>query len=136
MESTGIYAKYGKEKFGGYARVLLEIELGGEHSSVEVVLNDDEWNNQLRGSNYSDWLEGAIYGVEFALLLAGICGASVEIKMIAGLDTDSSPTNIAAAAADAVWKAVGFHVPNEITQQINQAVLAGWEPPCQLRKFS
>ncbi len=132
MKSEGTFAKYGK---GGYARVLIEIVLGGEVLSVEIMLNDDEWNNQLRTGDFDYWLEGAVYGVQFALRVAGVTAASVEIKRIVGLMVDTIPTNIAAAAADAVWKAINFDVPKQITHNINQAVLIGWKNPHVLQKF-
>lgn len=132
MESEGTFARQGK---GGYARVLIEIDLQAPHSIVEVALNDDEWNNQLHRGNFDDWFKGAIYGVRFALRVAGISTAAVRIKRIVGLEVDSNPTNIAAAAADAVWKAVEFDVPPEVTNKIIQAVLEAWKCSCQLQPF-
>ncbi len=67
--------------------------------------------------------------------LANIQAASVQIRRIVGLEVDSNPTNIAAAAADAVWQAVEFDVPQEVMNRINRAVLEGCKGSYQLHLF-
>ena len=108
--------------------MLLDIDLSANTLSVEIALNDDKWNDQLRAHNYADWLAGAMYGAKFALRLAGV-SAAVKIRRIVGTNVDTNPANIAAATADAVWKAVGFEIPQAIMKRISQAVLEGWELP-------
>lgn len=123
MRSKGVFIKSGK---GGMARVELKIDLEASTPGVTVELNENVWNAEIKKGAFPDWIEGAVYGAEFALRLAEISSASVRIVVIAGLLTDSTATNVAAAAANAVWNAVNFEVPQEVTDRINQAVLVEW----------
>ncbi|WP_105484097.1 hypothetical protein [Abditibacterium utsteinense] len=87
-------------------------------------------------SPHPKWLEGAVYGVEFALRLAEVSSAFVRVVRAIGVEVDTTSTNVAAAAADAVWKAVKFEVPEKVTDKIRQAVLVEWNHMKQgLQKF-
>jgi hypothetical protein len=81
---------------------------------------------------YEDWKQGAVLGVAFALWTAGNTDSAVTITKIEGMTSDSNATIIAAAAMDAVWKALSFTPEPALTTQIEQSVVASWSLPSNL----
>lgn len=53
------------------------------------------------------------------------CG--VTIVRILGMTTDTNPTIVAAAAADATWNALGFAPRASVRQRVESVVLRSWE---------
>jgi len=115
----GEFAKYRS----GYARVLIEFETDSKSTLVEIDLDkNDQWNKQLFEGNFNNWLEGAIYGAKFGLEIADISNVHIKIKRIVGQIVDTNSTTIAAATANAVWKAVSFEPSDSLTNHIEEIV--------------
>jgi hypothetical protein len=80
-------------------------------------------------TGYEDWKAGARAGVGFALSVAALPPARVTIRRISGLSTDTNPTVVGAAAALALWRAVGFTPPAHTVERLSAAALASWQRP-------
>ena len=78
---------------------------------------------------YEDWKAGGRAGVDFAVSVAALPTARVTIVRIAGLTTDTNPTVVGAAAAFALWQAVGFSPPAEVIGRLEATVFASWQLP-------
>lgn len=130
--AEGKYAKFSK---GGYARVLLEVERPSPQPSVHVELDDHEWNDQLRGGRFADWIAAARYGAEFGLRIADVTDARVTVRRIVALLVDATSTTIAAAAADAVWRATEFTPAHSLRERIEATACAGAKEPWKLLRF-
>jgi hypothetical protein len=81
---------------------------------------------------YDDWKAGGRAGVDFALSVAALPPVRVTILRIAGLTTDTNPTIVGAAAAFALWQAVGFSPPAHVIERLEAAVFASWQRPHDL----
>lgn len=113
----------------GYAaRVVVEVEPGAD--GIVVACSGPGWARQgaieqASADGYADWKAGAVAGVAFALRIMGVdCG--VRVVLIEGMTTDTNPTIVAAAAARAVWQAIGFTPASELTRRIEAEVLGSW----------
>jgi hypothetical protein len=78
---------------------------------------------------YTDWKAGAAAGVRFACAIAEIPRAHVIVGRISGLGMDTNPSTVAAAAALAVWHAVGFEPAPSVVAQMEAHVFLSWRHP-------
>jgi hypothetical protein len=68
--------------------------------------------------------------VAFALSVAGDPAVRVVITKIEGLSgTDTNPTIVGAAAALAMWRALGFEPPSEVIERLEAVVFESWRRP-------
>jgi hypothetical protein len=109
---------------GGYGRVHVSRSDADSPLSVEVILDDHEWNDQLRDGGFSDWQDASIYGVRYALEQAGIRQGRWTVCRIIGLLVDTTPTIVAVAAARAAWSFAGFSPPQDLDDRLQQLALA------------
>ena len=116
----------------GYAaRGAVEIEAGAATNEIRLVLTGFGSSRQgdiedASAEGYADWAAGAKTGRAYALRVAERSDCSVTIRGISGLSTDTDPTIVAAAAADAVWKALNY-VPSETVRQgVERVTLRSW----------
>lgn len=85
---------------------------------------------------YELWKAGARAGVEHALAVAAVSPARVTIKRISGLTTDTNPTVVGAAAALALWRAVGFSPSRDVVERLEAAAFTSWRrPPDEIPRF-
>jgi hypothetical protein len=106
---------------GGYARVHLEADLTEDRLEVVVDLDSHGWNNQIREGSFGDWEEGTVYGVRYGIETAGIRSGYWRIRRIVGLIVDTTPMFLAFAAAQAVWKIVGYSPSEDHIRQMTEA---------------
>jgi len=123
-----------KDRLPYVANVEIEILPAVDGPFITVATDGSGWIAQgyieEAGKNgYLSWKAGAVAGVEFALQVCGNPRYAVAIRKIEGMQTDTNPTVVAAAAADAVWKALGFQPPEEVTACIEQKVFSSWSLP-------
>ena len=57
---------------------------------------------------FEPWKQGAIAGVRHALWVARRADVAVIVHRIFGTLADTTPATVAAAAADSVWKSLGY----------------------------
>lgn len=76
-----------------------------------------------------DWKAGATAGVLFALDAAGVSDAQVVVTRISGLETDTNPSAVGAAAAFAVWRALACAPPEDTLKRIEDVVRASRDQP-------
>lgn len=133
MISRGLFAR--QLKVGGcYGAVEVEIDLHSFVTSISVQTHGDGFRSQgyieeVPAQGYEDWKQGAVLGVAFALWTAKQRECGVVITKIEGLTSDTNPTIIAAAAMDAIWKAIEYTPESTLTSQILQNILMSWELP-------
>src|SRR5579863_8866347 len=102
---------------GFAARVTVDFTTNASSPTIRVDLSGEGWTRQgdledASSQGYGDWALGAEYGVAYALRVAGRTDCSVIVSRITGASTDTNPTVVAAAAADAVWKALQYTPPD------------------------
>ena len=81
---------------------------------------------------YDDWKGGAVAGSKYALRQANRTDCSVTVTRITGLTTDTNPSIVAAAAAFAVWDAIGYKPSASQLEFIQEAALTSWDKPHDL----
>jgi hypothetical protein len=116
------------------AKVALTVDLASGEFQVEFDCNGRGWTAQghleeVPAHGYDDWKAGAVAGVRFACVEAGIPNARVVVNLISGMITDTNPTIVAAAAALAVWKAFQFEPTSDTVELIEASVFRSWESP-------
>jgi hypothetical protein len=109
-------------------RVAVVVDLDSPDRSVHFQCTGSGWIAQghleeVPAVGYDDWKAGARAGIEFALSVAAKQSACVHVTRIVGMTTDSNPSSLAAAAAFAVWKALG-HNPSPTALEELEAVVA------------
>ena len=114
-----------------FAEVALEVDLTGELAVTRCECAGGGFAAQgqletVTPEGYDDWKAGARAGVDFAASIAALPPARVTIVRIAGLTTDTNPTVVGAAAACALWQAVGFSPPAHVIDRLEAAVFASW----------
>lgn len=123
------------------AEVALEVELAGEPRATRCASAGSGFVGQghleeVPSEGYDHWKAGGRAGVDFAVSVAALSEARVTIVRIAGLTTDTNPTVVGAAAALALWQAIGFSPPAHVIARLEAAVFASWQrPPGQVPKF-
>jgi len=111
----------GKSSFG---RVTLQVE-ESQTSGVRFACDGEGYISQgyleeAPPAGYDDWKVGAAVGALFAL--HGLNHkASLVITKVEGLTSDTNPSFLAAAAAEAVWKALGGPVDNADRSVVEKA---------------
>jgi hypothetical protein len=105
-----------------------------ESSGLEVRCSGSGFKSQgnleeAPAEGYDDWKAGALAGARYALELAGRPEGGVLITRIAGFTTDTNPTIVGAAAAFAVWEALGYRPSPDEIERIEKLVFASWEQP-------
>lgn len=78
---------------------------------------------------YTAWKAGAAAGARFACTTAGLPRAHVIVSRVSGLSTDTNPSIVAAAAALAVWNAVGFTAAPSVVARMEAHVFSSWRHP-------
>ncbi len=119
----------------GYgARVEVDIEEYPPQPYVRVQTSG--WESPRQGdvfdvpaTGFDDWKQGAIEGVTYALKVGDQQHCGVTITHIVGLITDTNPTVVAAAAMDAVWKALSIEPPRDIMARVQDMVFQSWDIP-------
>jgi hypothetical protein len=128
-EATARFAR--QTKSGGFfAEVSVEVEPAAQ-PSVTIKTEGEGFRRQgtlesVPAEGYEDWRAGAVIGARFALRVAEVA-AVVLITRISGLSTDTNPSIVAAAAALAVWKALGVQPQPEAREQVEQVAFESWK---------
>jgi hypothetical protein len=113
------------------ARVELEVDTSAAATDISLQCSGEGWVEQgcledVSETGYEPWKGGARAGVQFALQVAGV-SATVVIRRITGMVTDTNPTAVAAAAADAIWNALDFKPSKEVADHL-ESVVTGSSP--------
>lgn len=118
------------------AAAVVEVELNSTAEGPFVVVQTDGEGWTAQGDiesvpriGYDDWKAGAVAGVQYALRVCGNPAYAVVIRSICGMQTDTNPTVVAAAAINAVWKALAFQPSDDVTACIEQKVFSSWSMP-------
>ena len=133
VASAGKFTHYKNSK--SYAATV-ELELSPSSNGTSITVQTDGQGFTRQGyieeasrNGYPHWKKGAVAGVEYALRVCGNPQYVVVITRIRGAHTDTNPTIVAAAAMNAVWKALSFQPPEELISCIEQKVLNSWSIP-------
>ena len=133
MLVEGRFARYKIDK--PYAAVV-EVELNSTAEGPFVVVQTDGegWTGQgaiesVPRIGYDNWKAGAVAGAQYALQACGNPTYAVVIRSIRGMQTDTNPTVVAAAAINAVWKALAFQPSDAVIACIEQKVFSSWSMP-------
>jgi hypothetical protein len=109
----------------------VEIDLDPDSAviSIDVKTHGEGYRGEgdfegIPAQGYEDWKQGAVLGVAFALWTAGQSGCAVVITKIVGTNADTTPTTIAIAAMDAVWKALSYTPESNLTEKIGECLEA------------
>jgi hypothetical protein len=70
---------------------------------------------------------GAIAGAQYALNKCKKTHYGVTIMKIEGLTTDTNPIIVGFATMDAIWKAIGYKVPEEINNRVRELAIQSWD---------
>jgi hypothetical protein len=118
-------------KAGYIAFVKLEVE--SEWNGLEIITDchgkgftSQGYIEEVPANGYDDWKRGAVNGVKFALEAINKHNTKVVITHIEGLTTDTNPTIVSAAAARALWNALGISVPEKTEKNLQVHVLQSW----------
>lgn len=129
-------AKFARVKVGlpHFAEVAVVVDPAAGDFAVDLRCSGLGWTGQgyledAPAHGYDDWKAGATVGATSACGVAGLAGARVTVERISGLLTDTNPTIVAAAAALAVWNAIGFQPPPPIFERLEAQVFASWQRP-------
>lgn len=119
---------------GCFGAVEVEIQPNSGPMSIAVQTHGEGFHSQgyiedVPEQGYESWKQGAVLGVAFALWTMGYRSCAVRVTKIEGLTSDTNPTIIAAAAMDAVWKALAFTPDPTTKAQIEQSVVESWNLP-------
>lgn len=112
------------------AIVELDVDTDANNTSIADRCAGDGWVAQgyledASAGRYEDWKAGARVGVEFALQVSNVT-ANVVVRRITGMITDTNPSVVAAAAANAIWNAVGFSPPADVIALMESVVFQSW----------
>ena len=83
---------------------------------------------EVPADGYDDWKAGAIEGAVYALRRAGGLGCGLVISQIIGVAGDTTPAAVGAAAANAVWDALGYRPPADEARRLEDDALGGEMP--------
>ena len=132
LSGTGRFAKQFQGK-GYFAEVRVEIKSLVDPVKVEIETDGGGFLGQgyiesLSAKGYEDWKLGAFIGGRYALEIMNREDLVIKVKGIEGLTSDTNPTIIAAATAQAVWNALGFQPSSKTQQQVITTTLAKLRP--------
>ena len=99
--------------------VTVELDWNALEPSIEVML---EMGTETAGGDFEAWAEGAVYGVRFALESSNALPCAARIREILGDFETTTATVVAAAAAHAIWEAIEYQPPPDVTASIERAV--------------
>lgn len=129
-----VEGRFARQKDGaGYAaRVLIALQTDSKVPGITFCCAGEGWFAQgyledATADGYNDWKAGAKAGIEFALQVVQVSDVRVVVKRITGMTTDTNPTIVAAAAAKAVWSALDFEAPENVTQRMENLVFSSWQ---------
>jgi hypothetical protein len=123
---TGTYTKARSGTFvGAHVRVDFTALEGGElevRCSPRVFSElGPEVNPEAPG--FAGWRRGAEMGLRAGSELAGVSSGRAEIRSILGTFVDTSEGAVAAAAALALWEALGFEPPASARARLDEIVI-------------
>jgi hypothetical protein len=128
--------RFGRYKNGlpHVAHVVLEVEGSSAGPGIEFTCSGRGFTSQgyieeVPAVGYDDWKDGARVGVSFALSAADKANCRVVVSKIEGLTTDTNPTIVAYAAAQAVWRSLDFVPAKDIIDRMEAIVFSSWERP-------
>lgn len=96
----------------------ISVRLGGAGFKGQGSIED-------ASESYATWIAGARLGVEYALTVAK-SAAAICVSRISGMTTDTNPSIVAAAAAEATWSAVNASPPAWARAQLDRLVRSSW----------
>jgi hypothetical protein len=135
IEAEGRCRRYTKERSYA-ARVWLKLECNACQPAITNSCQGWGWGtsqgdmDDASAEGFEDWKAAAATGVRYALRIAGVTQANVIITRILGCSvTDTNPTIVAAAAADALWIALSFTPPTEAVGFLAQQAFESWDLP-------
>jgi hypothetical protein len=135
IEAEGRYLRYTKGRSHA-ARVWLKLECNACQPAITTACQGWGWGtsqgdmDDASAEGFEDWKSAAEAGVRYALRIAGVMQANVIITRILGRSfTDTTPTIVAAAAADALWTALSFTPPTEAVGFLAQQAFQSWDLP-------
>lgn len=99
--------------------VTVELDWNALEPSIDVLPDIDLGTVDV---NFAAWAEGAVYGVRFALESSNALPCAARIRQILGDCETTNATVVAAAAAHAIWEAIEFEPPPDVTARIEGAV--------------
>lgn len=117
------------------ARVWIEVDTAPPMPYVMVDCRGTGWGgsqgdlDDVSATGYEDWKVGACQGASFALGVASCVDVGVTIVRILGSIVDTNPVVVAAAAADAVWKALSFEPSGRLRKSLESLVFQSWDLP-------
>jgi hypothetical protein len=116
--AVGVVAEVALEVAPATAAPVVQIACGGSGFEAQGYL-------ELVGpAGYDDWKQAAVAGVRLALAAAA-AARDVRITRIAGLSTDTTPAAVGAAAALALFDALGAPPPSQLRAALDAIVVAG-----------
>jgi hypothetical protein len=123
MQKGTALIKKAKGELLYFADVEPSVESSSDTLHVEFACSGKGFTSQgyfedASAVGYDDWKNGSRVGATFALSIAGRPAATVVVNRITGLGTDTNPTIVAVAAAQAVWSALGFVPSDEIARSL------------------
>ena len=107
---------------GPGTRVSVELDWDTLEPAVMVCLTEDQGEMSTWSDVFACLEQGALYGVRFALKVANTLPCTVRITELTGEREHTNPTVVAAAAAYAVWGAVGYQPPSEVHARVQGEV--------------
>ena len=107
---------------GPGTRVTVELDWDTMNSGVLMCAAAGYGAPGLDAREWSCGEQGAVYGVRFGLRLTNSLPCAVRITEVEGEKSHTNPTVVAAAAAYAVWEALGYEPPQEIHDRISGEV--------------
>jgi hypothetical protein len=130
---VGKFARH-KDGLPYFAEVALGVSPDAQLWRVELRCTGDGYTSQgtledASPAGYGAWKAGAAAGARFACAIAEIPRAHVIVGRISGLSTDTNPSTVAAAAALAVWNAVGFAPAPAVVARMEAHVFSSWHRP-------
>lgn len=118
---TGI-GIYQGGRSGGNARVYVRCEKIDQPMQVHLILDEHEWNDQLRNGSFEDWTNAALAGARHALDTVNQDTGSWVVHRIVGLLVDTIPKYVAIAAALSVWNALRIDITDALNNDLERFV--------------
>ena len=108
---------------GPGTRVTVEVDWNVVEASIEADLFDAEPGaDEGADAELEAWRDGAVQGAEHALATANALPCALRITEIWGESENTNATIVAAAAAHAVWEAIGYVPTVEERHALDRAV--------------
>ena len=103
-------------------RVGVEIDWDALEPGVAVDLVEAGAGAPVGSEDYERWVRGAIYGVRFAITETNSMPCVVRLVELA-VGEGTTATQVAAAAALAVWEAIGVELEGGVLARIHRRVV-------------